>query len=37
MSAELEAFLQRYPDIDAVQLLLTDPSGVARGKTVRRP
>lgn len=36
MSTELETFLQRYPDIDAVQLLLTDPSGIARGKTVRR-
>jgi glutamine synthetase len=36
MSAELDSFLQRCPDIDAVQLLLTDPSGIARGKTVRR-
>jgi glutamine synthetase len=36
VSSELEAFLQQHPQIDAVQLLLTDPSGVARGKTVRR-
>ncbi len=36
MSSELDTFLQRHPDIDAVQLLLTDPSGVLRGKTVRR-
>jgi glutamine synthetase len=36
VSAELDAFLERYPDFDAVQLLLTDPSGVLRGKTVRR-
>ena len=36
MSTELPQFLEQHPDIDAVQLLLTDPSGVARGKTVRR-
>jgi glutamine synthetase len=36
MNEELAAFLQRYPDIDAVQLMITDPSGVLRGKTVRR-
>ena len=36
VSQELEDFLRAHPDIDAVQLLLTDPSGVARGKTVRR-
>jgi glutamine synthetase len=36
VSQELDAFLRAHPDIDAVQLLLTDPSGVARGKTVRR-
>ncbi|HWL62120.1 MAG TPA: glutamine synthetase family protein [Steroidobacteraceae bacterium] len=36
MSAELQQFLGRHPDIDAVQLLLTDPSGVLRGKTIRR-
>ena len=36
MNAELQRFLGRYPDIDAVQLLLTDPSGVLRGKTIRR-
>lgn len=36
MSAELEQFLAAHPGIDTVQLLLTDPSGVARGKAVRR-
>ena len=36
MSTELDAFLAAHPDIDAVQLVLTDPSGVARGKTIRR-
>lgn len=36
MSAELHAFLQQYPQVDAVQVLLTDPSGVTRGKTLRR-
>jgi len=32
---ELQAFRERHPDIDAVQLLITDPSGVPRGKSVR--
>lgn len=36
MSDELQHFLARHPGIDAVQLLLTDPSGVLRGKTIRR-
>jgi len=36
MNAELQQFLARYPDVDTVQLLLTDPSGVLRGKAVRR-
>ena len=36
MSQELQAFLERHPDLDAVQLLLTDPSGVLRGKALRR-
>lgn len=36
MNAELQQFLDRHPDVDAVQLLLTDPSGVLRGKTIRR-
>jgi glutamine synthetase len=36
MSQELQAFLDQHPDVDGVQLLLTDPSGVLRGKTVRR-
>jgi glutamine synthetase len=36
MSQELQDFLDQHPDVDAVQLLLTDPSGVLRGKTVRR-
>jgi len=35
VSAELATFLQWHPDVDAVQLMLTDPSGVLRGKTVR--
>jgi glutamine synthetase len=36
VSVELQEFLAQHPDIDAVQLLLTDPSGVMRGKTIRR-
>ena len=34
--AELQAFLAANPDVEAVQILITDPSGVARGKSVRR-
>lgn len=33
--AEAAQFLAANPDIEAVQLVLTDTSGVARGKTVR--
>jgi glutamine synthetase len=33
---ELQEFLARYPEIEAVQVFLTDPCGVARGKQVRR-
>lgn len=33
---EAERFLAEHPDIQAVQLVLTDPSGVARGKNIRR-
>jgi glutamine synthetase len=33
MSDELKEFMARNPDIEAVQLFITDPSGVARGKT----
>ena len=36
MSAELDRFLQQQPQLDAFQVLLTDPSGVTRGKTLRR-
>ena len=34
--AELAAFLAAHPDIHAVQIMITDPSGVLRGKAVRR-
>lgn len=34
--AELAAFLARYPDVQQVQIFITDPSGVPRGKAVRR-
>jgi glutamine synthetase len=34
--AELDAFLAANPDIQAVQIMITDPSGVLRGKAVRR-
>ena len=32
---ELRQFRARHPDIDAVQVFITDASGVARGKSVR--
>ena len=32
---ELRAFRARHPQVDAIQLYITDPSGVARGKSVR--
>jgi glutamine synthetase len=34
--SELTEFLAGNPDIDAVQIMITDPSGVLRGKAVRR-
>jgi glutamine synthetase len=34
--AELAAFLAHHPDVQFVQIFITDSSGVARGKTVRR-
>jgi glutamine synthetase len=34
--SELTAFLAANPDIGAVQIMITDPSGVLRGKAVRR-
>src|SRR5689334_8098675 len=34
--AELAAFLERHPDVQSVQIFITDPSGVPRGKAVRR-
>jgi glutamine synthetase len=33
---ELARFLAANPDIEAVQIMITDPSGVLRGKAVRR-
>ncbi len=33
---ELDAFLAAHPDVQAVQIMITDPSGVLRGKSVRR-
>ena len=32
---ELQRFLAMHPDINAVQIFITDPSGVPRGKSVR--
>jgi glutamine synthetase len=34
--AELGRFLEAHPQIQAVQIMITDPSGVPRGKSVRR-
>ena len=36
MSAELARFLAAHPQVRAVQLLLTDPNGILRGKTISR-
>lgn len=33
---ELADFLTANPDVEAVQIMITDPSGVLRGKSVRR-
>ena len=35
-AAELAAFLRAHPDVQAVQIMITDPSGVLRGKAVLR-
>ena len=34
--AEAQAFLDQHPDVDAVQLAITDANGVARGKAIAR-
>ena len=34
-ASELAAFLAAHPDIEAVQIMITDPCGVLRGKSVR--
>jgi glutamine synthetase len=34
--AELERFLVRHPHVQAVHIMITDPCGVQRGKSVRR-
>lgn len=34
--AEAEAFLAAHPDIEAVDLVLTDANGIGRGKIIRR-
>lgn len=39
MKADLEearAFLEQHPDVEAIQVVITDLSGVARGKTIAR-
>lgn len=33
---EAEAFLQRHPDVDAIDIVLTDFHGIGRGKIIRR-
>lgn len=39
MKADLEearAFLEQHPDVEAIQVVITDLGGVARGKTIAR-
>ena len=33
---EAEAFLAKYPDVEAIDIILTDFHGIGRGKTIRR-
>jgi glutamine synthetase len=33
---ELRRFLDAYPDVEAIELLITDPGGVGRGKLIAR-
>jgi glutamine synthetase len=35
-AAEAREFLAAHPDVEAVQLVITDPNGIARGKNVAR-
>ena len=35
-SAEARAFLDAHPDVEAIELLITDPGGIARGKLIAR-
>lgn len=34
--AEAQAFLDQHPDVESVQLVITDANGVARGKSIAR-
>ncbi|MBM0108383.1 hypothetical protein JM946_26930 [Steroidobacter sp. S1-65] len=34
--SEARAFLEAHPDVEAIELLITDPGGVARGKLIAR-
>ncbi|MBT0961628.1 glutamine synthetase family protein [Denitromonas iodatirespirans] len=34
--AEAQAFLERYPDVQAIDIVLTDCHGIGRGKSIRR-
>jgi glutamine synthetase len=36
MTTEAHAFLEAHPDVEAIELLITDPGGVARGKLIAR-
>ena len=35
-ASEAEDFLARHPEIEAIDLVLTDANGVGRGKIIRR-
>ncbi|HBU97200.1 MAG TPA: glutamine synthetase, partial [Thalassospira lucentensis] len=34
--SEAEAFLAKYPGVEAIDIILTDFHGIGRGKTIRR-
>ena len=36
MLSEAEAFLAKWPDLEAIDIVLTDAHGIGRGKIIRR-
>ena len=36
LCSEAQDFLAKYPDVEAIDIILTDFHGIGRGKTIRR-